>query len=763
MDQIGYLRIQISEIAKLISCELERIKDTLTCLGCHTLELLDMTPRDEAVIDSWLEREGFEVGEDGFFLSQPRLRAFRHGNPEPRAISYSWPPDRRDDQDARFRMYCHRNMGRMLMALHERFSGVAWIYYQDVTNTALQYPYIDQISAITPDFQWSEYHTSVSVNPKNNPERDIRWTPPTVDYAGQGLIVSASIPVYMDDTFIGLWSLDVTVDSLVRPSIFAPAWKSQLTCVVERNGNIVSCSRDVAPCDLKKGDVSLVTFKGVHDAFLQVDLESLFSTSKGTLDIAIEDNDYLVLWETVKSMDWICVTVLAHTDLLSTARERFCEAFSSLSMGDGNAFIDLETLPNELVSLGEAYNLMVGDLERARTRLLDQQAELSRAKFQAESANLAKSEFLANMSHEIRTPLNGLLGMLQLIQTTPLDLEQREYTHQALQSGRRLTRLLSDILDLSRVEAGRLQIAQDPFELKDAMETIAQLFTPVAIEKGLDLRVQYNSVFPETLLGDVTRLQQILSNLVSNAIKFTETGGVLIEASMLTSLQPDECRVLFSVSDTGIGIKTEEMNMLFSPFTQVETSYTRKFQGAGLGLAISKQLVTLMGGTVSVDSQAKAGTTIYFSLPFKLSRAVTDKQQSAANSNTQLPPRLQILLVEDDQVSSAAATAMLEKGLCTTTVAENGKQALEMLRERSFDLILMDVQLPVMDGMTATRAIRKGEAGLERASIPIIAMTAYAMVGDKEKCLEAGMDGYISKPLEMEELLEVVQRVVEKK
>ncbi|BAH77151.1 chemotaxis protein CheB [Solidesulfovibrio magneticus] len=387
--------------------------------------------------------------------------------------------------------------------------------------------------------------------------------------------------------------------------------------------------------------------------------------------------------------------------------------------------------------------------------------DLELARFNAEEANRTKSEFLANMSHEIRTPLNGVLGMLQLLQSTSLDVEQKEYSIAAVDSCIRLTRLLSDILDLSRVEAGKLGIQAVPFDLSETVNVVNELFKTQAIESGITLDFHIDQDIPKRLIGDAPRLQQVLCNLVGNALKFTHAGKIAVSSHLLPSSDPKRISLMFSISDTGIGIPHDKIDLLFTPFTQVSEGYTRRHQGAGLGLSICKHLVTLMGGNISISSVLGQGTTVNFSANFDFNEYCPIDNSPDLTRSQNLKMTFNILLAEDDNVNRLVAQRMLEKAGCTITLVENGRQAIEALRVGSFDAILMDVQMPVMDGVAATTAIRNGEAGKEHTRIPIIAMTAYTMSGDREKFLASGMDGYISKPLEISNLLEVLKRALD--
>ncbi len=388
--------------------------------------------------------------------------------------------------------------------------------------------------------------------------------------------------------------------------------------------------------------------------------------------------------------------------------------------------------------------------------------ELVKAKKAAEAAAEAKSIFLANMSHEIRTPMNGIIGMVDILKKTPLTPEQKEYVQIIESSGENLLTIINDILDYSKIEAGRIELEKIPINLREEINNVVKILQIQADRKNLPLIVEINDDVPQYLIGDPVRLKQIIINLVNNAIKFTEKGSIRIIVEK-QQINGTKAHLLFKVIDTGIGISEEGKKRLFKSFSQVDRSTTRKFGGTGLGLAISKNLTEMMGGEIGLESEVGAGSTFWFTVVLE----ITDKENYEKNHKTEkiddikekLKVKLNVLLVEDNVINQKVALVNLNNLGHNTDVANNGKEAVEMFRKKEYDLIFMDIQMPEMDGIEATKKIREIEKNNNAIrKIPIIAMTANTMEGDKEKYLQAGMNDYVSKPFKQKELVAIFNK-----
>ena len=414
---------------------------------------------------------------------------------------------------------------------------------------------------------------------------------------------------------------------------------------------------------------------------------------------------------------------------------------------------------------------------------------LEKAKETAESANRAKDEFLANVSHELRTPLNGVLSMLQLLQLSSLSGEQREYVQTASLSGKALLRILSDILDFSRMESGKMELHEGIFDLRETLLSTMGLFTSQARSKGLEATVSIGDTLPEALVGDDARVRQIVFNLVGNALKFTQKGGIALECSLLPHSARGKAWIYIAVRDTGIGIPPQAHAAVFDAFTQLDSSSTREYPGTGLGLGIVKRLLRMMGGTLTVESEIGEGTTIHCSLPFtRADRRVEDKIRRQFSFGVPVGQGLDVLVAEDDPVGRFALRAFLQRAGHRVVCVETGRHALEALQLHPFDCLISDIQMPIMDGLETVRRIRQGhiagivptqevlsavrdvipEAGFTPyvkipEDMPVVALTAHAMSGDREYFLRMGMDMYLAKPIILEELYAILDRVLASK
>ncbi len=389
-----------------------------------------------------------------------------------------------------------------------------------------------------------------------------------------------------------------------------------------------------------------------------------------------------------------------------------------------------------------------------RLRQANQQAQISRQK--AEASSQAKSSFLANMSHEIRTPLNGLMSMGQLLLGTRLDSEQREYTENMVNSCRALNTVLNEVLDFSKIEAGVLEIKPADFSLRPLLEEVIQLMRFSAEAKALHLDYQCAPVIPDRLHGDASRLRQVLINILGNALRFTEEGEVMLCVDRIAT-ETGRVRLRFSIIDTGIGIRQEEMEKLFQRFSQLNDAPSRGYGGTGLGLAISKHLVEAMGGGIGVKSEYGRGSTFWFELPFALVQP-EGKDPTSQGEAVSLNG-LQVLLVDDDAINRLAGQRMLEQAGCKVTLANDGKDALNRLRQQQVDLVLMDIHMPNLDGIEATRRIRESWSGSER-HLPVIGLTASVMKDEQQLYFDAGMDDVVAKPVEIAALTRALQTAV---
>ncbi len=586
MDEIEAIKWHLERYHAVLSQQIDRVCNALEELQRSSLHLLSLNAdaSDEA-IDNWLQAEGFAVDTEGFFQSRPLLSAFRKGTAPKDAISFSWGQHLRTDPTARRHMYSHRALGPRLKHLYDRLEGAVWIYYQDASNTALQFPYIDQCTAIPSDFDWTTYHTYCSVCPENNPQRRIQWTPPTIDYAGKGVILSVSLPVWRDDVFVGLWSIDLPIQLLYRDFADTKAFPDQEQFIVDRKGMLVLHEQLQDKKDHSKGQVFHHPLAERGGQWAHLDVENFVTQQSDSLLLKDAAGvEWCFCYRYVPGVEWILFCGLPTASMEEAAARRLEKALQQIA--DGNFSYSIESSSTKLFSaLVDAFNTM-----SLRLREMEKQRQEMEHNLRQAQKMEAFGKLTASLAHEFGNPLLGIWFTLRDVQERrELATADRKLLQLATNECDRMRKLIRSLQQINRQSTGK----KNDFDLHQVLDEILVLHQNFLTEKTIVLVKKYEERRIR-LFAVEDQMRQVFINLILNAVDAMAVRGGMLTIG--TALQEKTC--VITIGDSGSGIPEENLSQIFEPF------FTTKgmVEGSGLGLAVSYGIVRSHGGTLEVRS-----------------------------------------------------------------------------------------------------------------------------------------------------------------
>ena len=755
------IRLQVQQVSSVLGHTIKNCHRTLEELRRLSLLLFTHTRADASDIRAWFESEGFGIDEDGFWTALPRLAAFRKGEIPEEAVSYSWHPSLREDPEAGFRMFCLRDVGRYLMEIREQLPGTAWIYYQDVTNTSVQFPYIDQITAITPDFDWSSYHTYLSVAPENNPEKKIQWTSPTIDYAGEGLIISTSIPVYLEERFVGLWSIDLPMAALYKDVSFESYLDGQVNFIIDRNGFVVAHPSVAAEIDREKGSIYRRHIHQLGIRFKSIEPEVLLEEGQGRLLITngAGDNDIVAWFEAIPGIRWIFFATVPRKSMEEAINMKIRKALDRVKSGDLSYRIkDLSQIDHARM-VAEGFNQMASALEKQER--IREEAKAEKEKLESRLRHFQRMEAIGTLAggiaHDFNNILFPIMGYAELLfHELPKESAHYRMVQHIYKAGGRARDLTRQILAFSR----QAEVESRAVSFQSIVKEVLKLLRS-SVPRNIGILEKIRNDCPP-VYGDPTGLHQIIMNLCTNAFHAVEDS----EGKFEVSLDPVEVPVLpgfgfqnlspgthvrLTVADNGTGMDKETLGKIFDPY------FTTKAEGkgTGLGLAVTYGIVQKMNGDIKVYSEPGKGTTFQVFLPV----ADFSPNNEEPLETVALEGEGRVLLVDDETSIVSLGCQFLGKYGYTVSGFTDSHLALEAFVRNpdAFDIVVTDMTMPKMTGDLLAAHIKQ-----LRPDIPVILCTGFSEKISNNGHKESPIDTFLMKPVPIREVHMAIQALLDR-